>query len=736
MDQLPIRVIRKNSQEKGGEANPMDEVDEVLENLTDEMSIEPLIHKLFESRKPEAIRVLIEKLKSKLAKKNDELKRLLSNNHQHLFSCTDLIDQLKEFSASAKDNQRKLEGLQESASTQFRGGKEAGGDQNGVVDEALEGLVEKRVPKIEISEFCFRLKFGNFLAGFEGLGGGDASGLGARRLGLCYLAEGVLGSEKIGEIKLALLSRFFEGLVNRFTIQGASDDTEGPEDALEGGNGDSELTDIEFFSLFFFTEKSLGDALEDSVYAFSEVFGPDFEASDEIFEKYIYQNYEAENGNKGEDPVVRRLFAFSDLLELIFSSIISSKAWNFDVVKLLIIFKKIQQTAGKALQIDPEDLNNKDEAGFRRFGSIVTENRLPDLNPKIVTPGPSEALEQAKNNLNSTLVRAYKDSINRSFNFGSNFENLDLKIFAKYKQNRASIKQWEASVTLLLSESETLDVVLREKWTQFCQSIIATLKQTISIQDYFERVFASPEVQEDDFLSYIENFCDTLEASFGRLRKLSDINARNLESLKLEEDQKSFLEKFEAEFENELLRFLEARKDSEGAGGEFEVLRTILTASELIKKVKKLGFSCEKFSSSFSALQSEFWASESIEGFESKLRTLNEFSGRVGVNKKIGCQLLQDGISLLENDPNLANLGDQKGSLGSLAAYLRAELSASAIKDVEFVKRLRVECRNIVPFYILESQEDAVRTKDPDLKVIKIQEVFIEKVDYLKHLNL
>lgn len=88
--------------------NPNKLVEEILGNLIEEVNIQPTIHNLFQTMQPEEISLLIEKLKHRLAQKNDNLRKLLSNNHQHLFACTDLVDQLKEFSKSAHKNHEKL----------------------------------------------------------------------------------------------------------------------------------------------------------------------------------------------------------------------------------------------------------------------------------------------------------------------------------------------------------------------------------------------------------------------------------------------------------------------------------------------------------------------------------------------------------------------------------------------------------------------------------------------------
>ena len=84
-------------------------IEEILGNLNGESSIGPTIQGMFQTMQPEEIHAVIEKLKHKIAQKNESLRVLLSNNHQHLFACTDLVDQLSSFSSSAKDNHDRLE---------------------------------------------------------------------------------------------------------------------------------------------------------------------------------------------------------------------------------------------------------------------------------------------------------------------------------------------------------------------------------------------------------------------------------------------------------------------------------------------------------------------------------------------------------------------------------------------------------------------------------------------------
>lgn len=85
------------------------QINKILENLTDEQDVQPIVYELFEQCDPEDVKKTIEHVQRALEFKNEEVKKHLSKNHEHLFSCTDLLEQLKEFVLVSKKNLKKME---------------------------------------------------------------------------------------------------------------------------------------------------------------------------------------------------------------------------------------------------------------------------------------------------------------------------------------------------------------------------------------------------------------------------------------------------------------------------------------------------------------------------------------------------------------------------------------------------------------------------------------------------
>lgn len=79
-------------------------INQILDGLTDELNVQPIVYELFESCDPEDVKKTIESLQRALEYKNEEVKKHLSMNHGHLFSCTDLIEQLRQFVKMSKTN--------------------------------------------------------------------------------------------------------------------------------------------------------------------------------------------------------------------------------------------------------------------------------------------------------------------------------------------------------------------------------------------------------------------------------------------------------------------------------------------------------------------------------------------------------------------------------------------------------------------------------------------------------
>ena len=74
-----------------------DRVSEILSNLSSESNVQAVVYSLFERADPEEVKKTVEALKRQLDLKHEDLKKSLSANHEHLFSCTDLLEQLGEY---------------------------------------------------------------------------------------------------------------------------------------------------------------------------------------------------------------------------------------------------------------------------------------------------------------------------------------------------------------------------------------------------------------------------------------------------------------------------------------------------------------------------------------------------------------------------------------------------------------------------------------------------------------
>jgi hypothetical protein len=86
-------------------------ITEIIAGLTDEMNIQPIVHNLFEKADSEEVKRTVENLKRTLEYKNEEVKKSLSANHEHLFTCTDLVEQLRDFSALSSQSLAKIKSL-------------------------------------------------------------------------------------------------------------------------------------------------------------------------------------------------------------------------------------------------------------------------------------------------------------------------------------------------------------------------------------------------------------------------------------------------------------------------------------------------------------------------------------------------------------------------------------------------------------------------------------------------
>ena len=88
-------------------------IEDILESLGDDTKVQPMVYNLFEKVDPEEVKKTIESLRRTLEFKSEEVKKHLSLNHDHLFSCTDLVDQLRDFVDLSKANVQKMKRMNE-----------------------------------------------------------------------------------------------------------------------------------------------------------------------------------------------------------------------------------------------------------------------------------------------------------------------------------------------------------------------------------------------------------------------------------------------------------------------------------------------------------------------------------------------------------------------------------------------------------------------------------------------
>ena len=96
-----------------------EKIAEILEGLKDEAHIQPIIYALFEKSDPEEVKKTIDDLQRSLSSKSEEVKKNLSANHEHLFSCTDMVEQLRAFSAVSSAHVSKISGLSQKLLSEF-----------------------------------------------------------------------------------------------------------------------------------------------------------------------------------------------------------------------------------------------------------------------------------------------------------------------------------------------------------------------------------------------------------------------------------------------------------------------------------------------------------------------------------------------------------------------------------------------------------------------------------------
>lgn len=650
-------------------------IESILDNLKDEMSIEPMVHKMFEFKEPQEVKQLIEKLKGTLARKNNELKKLLSNNHQHLFSCTDLIDQLKKFSKSAKINQQKLEKLQNSANT--------------FDSEYNVKMEEIEIPKFEVSEEKGKLWIQNFLSNKEEIYEEDIQ--------LFYIFERFF-SDSGNEIFEILVCKIVDQLFEIFCNIG--------EDNSKTLAQDRDIEGIlRSFCLLIFTKKNSQNyelILEDIAFACSENLDS-FEISDIKWEKYF------ENS--------KNIFqVFINGIEILFTALISSDKWNYDLVKLIKSFRHLETSFGLSLKLTEEDDLGKMNIDFF-LRKELKESKDQIKKEKI------QGFEGWLGKMRIVVLGVYKEAIKKSVKFGDFFSNeINVVIFKEYQKNLKFINNWEKSLEGKLKESEHLKHVLSSSWEDYCERVISELKTSVSLKKLFGDVFMA---EKDEMFKIVENYSKKFLENYQVLEGLHKINQENLDCLKLESKKKSYVENFEDFFFKSYNTFLEEKIEENPNFADDEVLKILTSIIEITEKVKETNFDKGRVKDLEKKSLQLFWKKE--ENLIHKVKELNRFSEIYNTSENSSKTVLVKGLKLLKEAE-----GDNSLEI-SMLNYI--EQKSTSVNNLDIVKQLRASCRKIIPFHIIHSEEYHIGKEiDSKLKLKRKTVASLRKVDYLKHI--
>lgn len=568
-------------------------IESILDNLKDEMSIEPMVHKMFEFKEPQEVKELIEKLKGSLAKKNNELKKLLSNNHQHLFSCTDLIDQLKKFSKSAKLNQGKLEILQNSAD-KFEG------------DVEVEAA-ELDIPKFEVDETKARLWIESYLGNKEDIGVDDVK--------ILVLYENFYGDSH-DELGQDVVRKLIDALFREFCSDGG--DKSGIEEI------------IECLSLAIFAKNGAGgdtlaELLENIVYLSSEN-SPEFEISNKKFEEK-FENL---------DSIYT---CFISSIEILYLSMVQSTSWKFDLVKLVKSFGLIEKSFGRQIKLSSEEGIQDLDINFFLGGDY----NLGNIGEKVICGDAGAHLAA----LRDCFLRVYKEAIKRSVSFGDFFkQETTTEIFKDYQENIEFINSWENSLEGKLLDQEKLKVVLVESWNGHCERIIRELERSISLDDLFSEVFMAEAGQMTQvILSYSSN----LLKNYNALEGLNKVNSENLGYLKLGDKRVSYVKNFQQFFFESYRGFIQTKVEEMKVDiADDEILKIVTVIVEVVEKIKQTDFDQKELESLKGGSLRLFW--KHGDDLIHKVKELNKYSEIYNIDQETTRILLVDGLRILGGD--------------------------------------------------------------------------------------
>ncbi len=118
-------------------------LNEIMASLSDESNVQAVVYSLFERADPEEVKKTVEALQRTLEVKHEEVKKSLSANHEHLFSCTDLVEQMRDYTKISGEHLQKIRTLKDKMENA----------KNVVSEKAYESL--HLTSTYEISDFLF-----------------------------------------------------------------------------------------------------------------------------------------------------------------------------------------------------------------------------------------------------------------------------------------------------------------------------------------------------------------------------------------------------------------------------------------------------------------------------------------------------------------------------------------------------------------------------------------------------
>lgn len=422
-------------------SNPKITPDQILEKLTDPLSIEPLVYSLFESHDPEEVKKLTEQLYGLVSKKNEGIKKMLSQNHEHLFSCSDLIDQLKEFSQLARINQQKLTDL-ETITSQTNPISNQGNQVLTTQDMLFETPKSLFYQEVVVGVMNSGLLFQNLV------------------VLKCLLVD---STDDEGNDRVQLLvDNLFKQVILRL-VEVLDGDLEPEETIQEEG--------LEKIVKIFICLISTIFGLDEGQEPIQNVSGMDVMIwMSEVFPSQIeIINSKFENSQKLD---------FSEIVTTLLQVLISQVSNIRQVQKVLLLEKII-----KFCNISISKIDNKKAAKIltNYFNSIFTnkpfkleENLIQDIYSKHIEP------EDCKKMI---LMPCYQILLSSEIDFRGIDPSLHQGLFQQYKTHVKTITDFEPDLKDPKVEMGTLEGVILKNWQIYVDITVSNCKKTVAFEE-------------------------------------------------------------------------------------------------------------------------------------------------------------------------------------------------------------------------------------------------------------